>query len=531
MDREPDGPRLFYRMRGLGKRYLDNLALDDINISFSLGRVSGLIGKNGAGKSTLVNIMYGALEQTEGSINIDGREVGELTPGKAQNLGVFLVPQKIQHARSLTIAENLFLGRYPRTAWGSIHVKRMREEAEAIMARVGLRLTPNLVLDKLNIEQRRLLDVAKALWVYDARMLILDETTAALSIRSKETLFRVIREETTGNNRSIVFITHRLREIMEICNDVFVLRDGRNVGYRRIGETTVDELAEMIIGKGQDVAAAGSATGASGGCPSGGEPCLEAIGLSLRGIFSDVGFSISRNEIIGVVGMLGSGYNDILRCLGGVVRDGFSGRIRLDGREVAVGTPEKLNRAGISYLTNNREEEGLFHTMTIEQNMFLGAYRHFRNRLGFLDKARIRRELAAKAASMDIKMHSPSLLIDSLSGGNKQKVMVSRLLNQRAEILLFDEIAEGIDIESRSKLLRFIDETARNGRVIIMASNVVEDLITICDRILIINHGHLSRAFTRGEFDEQEIYSAIQGLAATDDPPRAPDHSSSGGHS
>lgn len=512
MDKQRDADNAFYSMRGLGKRYLDNLALKDIDMTFERGVVSGLIGKNGAGKSTLVNIMYGALEHSFGTISIDGVEVSGLTPGKAQDLGIFLVPQKVQHAHDLTVAENLFLGRYPRTALGFIDVARMRTMAGEIMGRLGLHISPNVMVGKLNIEQRRLLDVAKALWVYDAKMLILDETTAALGLSSKKILFDVIREEATRRNRSIIFISHRLKEIMEICDNVSVLRDGMNVGRRDIDKVTVDELAEMIIGKKQDIISIGSRDTVSAADDTAHK--LEVRNLCQRDRFEDICFEARANEIVGVAGMLGSGYNDILRCIGGVLREHSRGDISLRGRRVNADTPEKLNREGISYLTNNREEEGLFHSMTIEENMFSGAYRHFKNRLGFLDKPRISRELKDKVATMDIKLHSPSLLVDSLSGGNKQKVMVSRLLNQKAGVLLFDEIAEGIDIEARTKLLRFIDEVARRDRIIIMASNVAEDLMTICDRILIVYHGRLYRTFTRDEFDEQEIYSAIQGLGA-----------------
>ena len=192
------------------------------------------------------------------------------------------------------------------------------------------------------------------------------------------------------------------------------------------------------------------------------------------------------------------------------------GDVGVDGKSIGFSTPAKLQRAGIGYLTNNREEEGLFHSMTVEENMFCGAYRHFRNRLGFIDRGRVRSEFADKARILEIKLHSPALLIDSLSGGNKQKIMVSRLLNQKADILLFDEIAEGIDIEARNKLLRFIDEVVRLEKVLILASNIVEDLMTICDRILVVNHGRLRHSFTRDKFDEQKIYAAIQDLRTAD---------------
>jgi ABC-type sugar transport system ATPase subunit len=312
--------------------------------------------------------------------------------------------------------------------------------------------------------------------------------------------------------RSVVFITHRLKEIMEICDDVTVLRDGRVVGVRNMLDASLDQLAEMIIGKKQDLDAAGRA--ASGACnvDSAGTPCLQVRNLSQRERFKEISFHARRNEIVGVAGILGSGYNDILRCLGGVDARGRLGDILVDGRPVAFTTPNKLQRAGIGYLTNNREEEGLFHTMTVEENMFCGAYRHFRNRLGLIDRGKVRNDLADKVGILDIKLHSPTLLIDSLSGGNKQKIMVSRILNQKADILLFDEIAEGIDIEARNKLLRFIDEVVRRDKLLILASNIVEDLMTICDRILVVNHGSLYRSFNRDEFDEQKIYAAIQDL-------------------
>ncbi len=500
----------FYRMQKLGKKYLDNIALRDIDLAFQRGRISGLIGKNGAGKSTLVNIMYGALEPTSGHIFINGRETSGLTPSLAQDCGVFLVPQKIQHAHDLSIAENLFLGRYPRTRFGFMDVKAMRLAAENLMDRVGLHLSPATRLGRLSLEQRRLLDVVKALWVYDAQMVILDETTAALGLSSKQILFDLLRQA-RNENRSIVFISHRLKEIMEICDDAAVLRDGSVVDMREIADVSMDALAEMIIGKKHDVSVERERT--SWKIAANPENAYFKVrNLSCRNVFENVSFHADKNEIIGVAGMLGSGYNEILRCICGVETHKLEGEIFMNGEEVKRATPQKLAQDGICYLTNNREEEGLLHTMSVEENMFCGTYRHFRNCIGLLDAKRIRKNLEEKVRLLDIKMHSPTLLIDSLSGGNKQKVMVSRLLNQRGEALFFDEPAEGIDIEARTKLLRFIDEVAHSDKLVVIASNVVEDLMTICDRILVVYHGKICRSFQRDEFDEQQIYNAIQGF-------------------
>ncbi len=498
----------FYQMRGVGKTYLNNPALVGVDLDFSRGRITGLIGKNGAGKSTLVNIMYGAIEPSSGQILIDGKDHGELTPPVAQDLGIFLVPQKVQHAHDLTIAQNLFLGRYPRTRFGLVDTAKMADEAKRLMARVGLDLSPNLMLGRLSIEQRRLLDVAKALWIYQAKMVILDETTAALGLSSRRILFDLVRQA-KAENRSIIFITHRLEEILDICDDVVVIRDGRVVGQREIAEVSAEILAEMIIGRSQDVVVERDA--GAGATAAAGAPLCELSALGQPGRFHDVSFRASANEIIGIAGMLGSGYNDILRCIGGVDTDNTTGVLRLHGRAAALGNPRRQTRQGLAYLTNNREEEGLLHTMSVKENMFCGTYRHFTKR-GLLDRQKITNTFADRVRLLDIKLHSPDLLIDSLSGGNKQKVLVSRLLNQHTDILLLDEPAEGIDIEARTRLLQFIDQVARHEKLVIIASNVVEDLITVCDRILVVYHGRVCHSFERADFDEQAIYSAIQGL-------------------
>lgn len=499
----------FYRMRRVGKTYLNNPALVGVDLGFSRGRITGLIGKNGAGKSTLVNIMYGAIEPSSGQILIEGKDHGELTPSVAQDLGIFLVPQKVQHAHDLTIAQNLFLGRYPRTRFGLVDTAKMADEAKRLMARVGLELSPNLMLGRLSIEQRRLLDVAKALWIYQAKMVILDETTAALGLSSRRILFDLVRQA-KAENRSIIFITHRLEEILDICDDVVVIRDGRVVGQREIADVSAEILAEMIIGRSQDVTVERE-TGPDAGASAAGAPVCELAELGQSGRFQDVSFTASANEIIGIAGMLGSGYNDILRCIGGVDTDNVTGALRLRGRAAALGNPRRQTRQGLAYLTNNREEEGLLHTMTVKENMFCGTYRHYSKR-GLLDRQKIADAFADRVRLLDIKLHSPDLLIDSLSGGNKQKVLVSRLLNQHTDILLLDEPAEGIDIEARTRLLQFIDQVARHEKLVIIASNVVEDLITVCDRILVVYHGRVCYSFERAEFDEQAIYSAIQGL-------------------
>lgn len=499
-----------YRVAEVGKQYSGTVVLSGINIDFVAGEIHGIIGKNGAGKSTLVNIMHGSEEPSTGRLEIFGETVSRLTPARAHDMKVVLVPQKTNYALDLTVADSLFLGSYPKHFLGLIHRAEIRRQSRELLGRIGLDIDPDTRMSCVPLEERRLIEVVKALWCFDAKVLVLDETTAALSIGPREKLFELLRRVTREEGRTVLFISHRLEEMMDICDRITVLRDGLLVETINTDILTIEHLAELITG-GRDLSRAVN-VGSESAPKVTGPQILKLRDVSQAGAFSGVTLAVGKGEIVGITGMVGSGHSSLLRYLGGVNPHGGSGEIVLDGEVIAPISPQVMKKHGIGYLTSKREEEALFHGQSISNNMMGSSFGRFARKTGFLKGSEVASTVAGLERQLEIKMGSQSDPIDSLSGGNKQKVVVARLLNYGLNVYLFDEIAEGVDIGARRVLLDFIDTKVRANAAVVIASNVVSDLMEVCDRIAVMYQGKIVHTYLKSEFDEHEIYSALQGL-------------------
>jgi ABC-type sugar transport system ATPase subunit len=504
----PQTGEVVFHVDSVSKRYFGTTVLDRINFDLREGEVHGVIGKNGAGKSTLVNIMHGSESPSSGMLEISGRKFDRLTPAKAHEAGVVLVPQKVNYALDLTIAETLFLGSTPTVRFGIVSSRRLFEDARAILSRLQLNIDPRTTLSSVPFEQRRLIEVARALWVNNAKVLILDETTAALSVGPRERLFDIMLKTKETEKRCFVFISHRLEEMIDVCDRITVLRNGKLVATTPTSELTEESLAELITGGTVQREARQEARGRRTHRVGGLE--LQAVGRSLH--FSDVSLKVPIGKIVGITGMVGSGYSDVLRYVAGLNPDGGSGCVLVDGREQVPSSPHEMMKASLGYLTSKREEEAIFHDLSITHNAVGGNFARFLSRLGIIDRKKVHRSIESLKASLDIKMGQQAEAIDTLSGGNKQKVVVGRLLAHRLSVYLFDEIAEGVDIASRKTLFRFVRDEVSRDSAVLMASNVVSDLMEVCDRILVMFNGRITLEIPRENFDEHEIYRAIQGL-------------------
>ncbi len=502
---EPMPPSV-YKVDAIGKSYFGTEVLRDIRLELRRGEVHGIIGKNGAGKSTLVNIMHGSEPPNTGTLEIGGQTVAHLTPKTAHDMGVVLIPQKASYPLQLTVAETLFLGAHAAGRFGLIDRRRLHEQTRVILARIGLDLEPDALLEDVPLEERRLIEVAKALWIFDARVVILDETTAALSVRPREKLFDIMRRTTAREGRCFVFISHRLEEMIDICDRVTVLRNGRLVGTENVLGLTRERLAELITGgRGQGAETAPVKRRITM------RRYLELQNVGRKGEFSDISLTVGLGEIVGITGMVGSGYSELLRHIGGI-SPGGSGRITIDGRMVQPRSPRAMKRHSVGYLTHKREEEALFHGLSIQHNAIGAAFRNFASNTGILSIRAVRKAVSELKSRLDIKMGEQFEAIDTLSGGNKQKVIVGRLLGYDLDVYLFDEIAEGVDISARRVLLETVRDRVSLSAAVLMASNVVSDLMEICDRILVMYHGRISQEFRKDQYDEHDIYSAVQGL-------------------
>ncbi len=509
---DPAGTKTAYRVHGVGKSYSGTVVLSDISLNFLTGEIHGIIGKNGAGKSTLVDIMHGSDTPSSGTLTVFEETVTKLTPTLAHEKKIVLVPQKTNYANDLTIAESLYIGSYPKRFLGYVSNRKMMLLSRKLLQKVDLQEEPSTKIGDLSLEKRRLIEVVKALWCFDAKVLILDETTAALGIKSRSKLFELLKKVVAEEKRTVIFIGHRLDEIMEICDRISVLRDGRLIKTASTYDLNIEDLAELITG-GSENDKSFDQTCTLQSQETTQQHWFRVANLSYQDAFSDVSLEVGIGEVVGLAGMIGSGSSDLLRYLGGLLPNQGTGEVWLGDKTVIPHNPAFMKEQDLGYLTNKREEEALFHGLSITDNLIGSNFKKYINRLGLVRYAKVNQTVSSSQQILEIKMPWGSgAMIDSLSGGNKQKVLVGRLLDYGLRVLLLDEVAEGVDIGARRKLLNFIREKVCVKTAVLMASNVVVDLMDVCDRILVIYQGHIVKAFSRSDFNEHEIYSAVQGL-------------------
>ncbi len=512
-------------LRGLSKLYPGTVALQDVDLEVERGETHGIIGKNGAGKTTLVGIVAGLVQPSAGSVQINGHDYSRLTRIGARKAGVAIVPQEPQLVQQATVAENLFLPDYLRRGYGLlVDWQTMHRRANEILRRGRLHLDPRTRAGDLGIGLQQILLMLKAAYVEQAEIIILDEAFASLSEREEGLFYELIRERKAAGC-TILHISHRIDELLEVCDRMTVLRDGRSIGTVRRAEVDKDSLAGLIVGEESELRPGapgrpGTAIGpAAAGSPAGGPhsadapverpPVLELRGLTRAERFSEISFSVAENEVLGLAGLIGSGRSSILRAIFGL-EPLDAGEIRLNGKPVRLDRPAVALRHGVVYLPEERDDEGLITTLSVKTNLLLSALRRVSGRV-FIDRAR-ERELARELAKQ-LALHFASFdqEVSELSGGNRQKVVVGKVLSTEPQVFLLDEPTKGIDIAAKAGILRIIREGLRANSAVVVTSPGLDDLIEICDRIVVVHDGRILGSFQAHEFQEERLYKAIQG--------------------
>ena len=483
---------------GLGKRFSVPV-LKDIDFELLPGEVHALTGANGAGKSTLCNIISGRLPPSSGSMSLQGLAYAPRSVNDSEAAGVQMVMQELNLIDNLSVAENVFLGSLPQR-FGMIRRRRLLTETNAVLRSLGLDdIDPGRETSTLGIGQKQLIEIARVL-IRPARLIILDEPTAALTDPQVELLFRNIRRK-KEEGAAIIYVSHRLDEIGQISDRITILRDGEIIATSAIPDMSRTEIIHSIAGTALSEVSRPSTPP--------GPIALRVAGLSVRGVLRDIDLDIHAGEILGIAGLIGSGRTELLRTIYGA--DAIhAGKLLLgpELREVAVSSPAQAVALGIGLVPEDRKLQGLLLGQSVERNMTLASLDLYKERLGWINRGRERGAVQERVRSLKLKCTSPDQAVDELSGGNQQKALVARWLMKDCSILLFDEPTRGIDIQTKAMIYRLLYDLAAQGKAVVVVSSETDELTTIADRIAVMSRGRLAATFRRGEWTPEKITAA-----------------------
>ena len=492
------GPAPLVTLAGITKRYAGVRALEDVDLTIDAGEVHALVGENGAGKSTLTRILAGALRPDAGELRWHGEPIVLRTPADAQRLGVATIHQELHLADNLSVAENVFLGRLPRTRARLVDWRALRRATTSLLETWGFELDPDARVGTLSVARRQLVAIARAL-SRQAQLILMDEASSALTERECERLMAAVRA-LTARGVAVVYISHRLDEIFRLGQRITVLRGGRTVGTHRVGDVSAADVVAMMVGHRSDLTAPPP--------PAIGAVVLDVDGLCVDGV-DDVSFALRRGEVVGVAGMVGAGRTELARALFGAPPP-TRGRILLEGRPVAIRSPRHAVRLGMALVPEDRRAQGLFLAQDVRENIVsatLGAM----SRLGFTRGRRERSVAAHFVDALAIRTRGLSQRVLELSGGHQQKVVLARWLAARPRVLLLDEPTRGVDVGAKAEIHALIRRLVADGMAVLLMSSEIPELFGVCDRILVMHRGRMVAAFDRGSASAAAIVAAAHG--------------------
>ncbi|MGW1676531.1 sugar ABC transporter ATP-binding protein [Saccharopolyspora sp. NPDC002376] len=502
-------------MAGISKRYGGVLACDDVDLSVLAGEVHALLGENGAGKSTLMKVLSGDVTDHAGSISIEGRQVQFGKPADAQHAGVAMIHQELDLVPALSVAENLHLGREPRNRFGAVDRRKMADRTRELLRRTGMELDPQRPVGELRVGEQQLVTIARAL-LLDAKVLIMDEPTSALSSTEVERLFAVIAELRRGGT-GIVYISHRMDEIGRVADRATVLRNGHKVAEFDARELTAEQAAEAMVGRSVK-------TRFQTEQHEVGEELLAVSGFAVRPRRPKVGrrepagidLTVRRGEIVGLCGLLGAGRTELLETLFGAGSSGtWEGEVTLDGRQVRPRGPRRALREGIAFVPEDRRTSGLVLEHSVLANTVLSVL----DKLGPLGLVRRRKEVATTESSVQrLKVKLGRILdpVGTLSGGNQQKVVFGRMLLTEPRLLLLDDPTRGVDIGAKAEIYQLLGEIAERGIGVLLASSELPELVGVCHRVVVLRGGRSVAEFDTAKAGEAELLAAAMGERSGD---------------
>ncbi|GAA1885818.1 sugar ABC transporter ATP-binding protein [Streptomyces durmitorensis] len=480
-------------------------ALDAVDFTARSGEVHALIGENGAGKSTLIKVLTGVYAPDTGNLTFNNRQVAFATPLEAQHAGISTIYQEVNLVPLMSVARNLFLGREPRGRLGLIDFRRMHREANEALRRLGITVDVRRPLRELGVGTQQMVALARAVSV-DAQVVIMDEPTSSLEPREVQTLFGVIRM-LRDRGIAVIYVSHRLEELYEVCDTVTVLRDGKLVHTGPIAKLDRLHLVSLMLGREVGEVREEGATKFSGDHAPDTRPILQADNLTMRHHLHDVSVEIRPGEVVGLGGLLGSGRSETAKAIAGALAPD-SGRVAIAGETIRTGSPPAAIRAGISLLPEDRKAEGIVPGLSVRENIALAALPRL-SRFGLVDESAIDAIVDTFMKRLRIKASGPHQKVGELSGGNQQKVLLARWLAMNPKVLLLDEPTRGIDIGAKAEVQKLIDELANDGLAVLLISSDMEELIEGSDRVIVLKDGTVIEELTGPQVTEDALMRAI----------------------
>ena len=499
------------RMSGIDKSFPGVHALDDVEITVHRGECVALIGENGAGKSTLMKILSGVYQPDAGEIDFSGQRVTLQSPRQAQELGISIIYQEFNLMPNLTVAENVFIGREP-NAGGFVNRSKMESDTRHLLDTLGVRLDPRAVVRDLSVAEQQMVEIAKAL-SFNAQLVIMDEPTSALTDREVEKLIEIVRT-LKAQGLGVIFITHRLDEIFEMCDWVTVLRDGRNAGEIPIQRATGEAIVRMMVGRNLDNLYVKELPEYDQTAP----PVLEVRGLGRTGtvtdasqiVLHDVSFSVKAGEIVGLAGLVGSGRTEVARSIFGA--DQFDrGEVLIQGKQATIASPRDAIRLGIGLVPEDRKQQGLVLGLAVRENITLPSLGGL-VRFGFVQLGE--EQQVARQFVEALRIRTPSLeqKVINLSGGNQQKVVIAKWLALRPKVLILDEPTRGVDVGAKAEVHHLIAELAAQGVAVLMISSELPEILGMSDRVLVMREGRIVADIDREDATQESIMRFATGV-------------------